>query len=669
MQTTNKKILTTSSLLLALLVGICGFGNIQIQAKSPPAAKSSELSAEDKLLKVLSSDASVADKCNACRALRTIGTEKSVPALATQLTDPAISHTARIALEVMPYPSVNKALRKALKQTKGLTKSGIIDSLGERRDSDAVSDLSKELTEAIKKNDSNILKSTTIALGKIGNTNAAKELSVIHVNAKGNLRTTLGHGLLRCAKQLQKSGNQDKAKSLCTTLLKSSEAPIVRKAAIVSLLQSAGPNADQTFMVMLTDKDPLVRKATTGQFKILSKESFQAVAKQLSKLQPSEQIAILATIRIHRDKSLASVVLKAAKSSDLKVKIAAINSLGTVGDVSAFAFLAETSELKRPLGDAARNSLEIIKDFGIDEQIVLRLQAERNPEKRAAWIGIIEARQMLGGVAILLRESMHDSPIVRSRAMSALSILAGPNNVASMVPAVLKAKKGAERDQAEKAIMLVCKQISDADKRADFILLAYQSLEPKDQAALLPLLGRIGGNKAKKTIEPILLDSHGDAETYESAVRALCNWPNASVSNELLELSKNAKQPRHKLWALRALIRVIALPSDMSAKNKLSILQQAIKQAERDDERILVLQRAAAVRTVESLRFLVPYLKEPTLAQTACTSVTELARHEALRNPNKAEFLPALKQVLTISKDQGTVERARRYLQVMNETK
>ena len=61
-----------------------------------------------------------------------------MPALAALLTDPAISHTARMALEVMPYPTAGAALREAAGKTVGLTRSGLIDSLGERREAEAV---------------------------------------------------------------------------------------------------------------------------------------------------------------------------------------------------------------------------------------------------------------------------------------------------------------------------------------------------------------------------------------------------------------------------------------------------------------------------------------------------------------------------------------------------
>ena len=71
-----------------------------------------------------------------------------------------------------------------------------------------------------------------------------------------------------------------------------------------------------------------------------------------------------------------------------------------------------------------------------------------------------------------------------------------------------------------------------------------------------------------------------------------------------------------------------------------------------------MLQRASAIRTLETLHFLVPYLDQRPYAQQACESVVELAHHRDLREPNKAEFDRVLDQVLQISQDATVKDRA-----------
>src|ERR1039457_2146988 len=75
-----------------------------------------------------------AGKPAACARLKRSGTAQSVPALAALLTDEQLSHSARYALESMQTAKAGQALADALGKTSELTKVGIINSLGYRRE-------------------------------------------------------------------------------------------------------------------------------------------------------------------------------------------------------------------------------------------------------------------------------------------------------------------------------------------------------------------------------------------------------------------------------------------------------------------------------------------------------------------------------------------------------
>ena len=165
-----------------------------------PAARAA--SPEDGLIAVLTSTASVADKDAACRELKIVGTEKSVPALAALLTNEKLAHPARFALESMPYASAGAALRNAVGKTKGLIRSGMIDSLGERRDASAVPIIAPALNDS----DDRVVAAAAWALGKIGTAEAAEALRIAHTKAVGKRRVTIGLGLLLCADNLFKAG-------------------------------------------------------------------------------------------------------------------------------------------------------------------------------------------------------------------------------------------------------------------------------------------------------------------------------------------------------------------------------------------------------------------------------------------------------------------------------
>jgi hypothetical protein len=93
---------------------------------------------EERLLKALASpgrgDAGLAFLC---QMLALVGTAKSVPALTPVLRDAQTTDSARLALEAIPGPEADAALRDALSALSGAAKAGLIGSIAARRDAAA----------------------------------------------------------------------------------------------------------------------------------------------------------------------------------------------------------------------------------------------------------------------------------------------------------------------------------------------------------------------------------------------------------------------------------------------------------------------------------------------------------------------------------------------------
>ena len=67
---------------------------------------------ERQLIQILESNQSPKDKDAACAQIKRIGTSASVPALGRLLTDENLSHSARYALESMPFSEAGQALSR-----------------------------------------------------------------------------------------------------------------------------------------------------------------------------------------------------------------------------------------------------------------------------------------------------------------------------------------------------------------------------------------------------------------------------------------------------------------------------------------------------------------------------------------------------------------------------
>src|SRR5436190_2246190 len=97
---------------------------------------------EAKLIAVLRNpQTTVPGKQFACRMLERVGDKASVPVLAGLLENEQLSHMARFALERMPSQAAAAALREELNKAKGPVLAGIVASVGQKRDEQAVDKL------------------------------------------------------------------------------------------------------------------------------------------------------------------------------------------------------------------------------------------------------------------------------------------------------------------------------------------------------------------------------------------------------------------------------------------------------------------------------------------------------------------------------------------------
>ena len=112
-----------------------------VTSTARPAATELDFFAKDQAsqdIAVLKSDATQKEKADACMRLAVFGGADAVAPLAALLPDEKLSHMARYALETIPDPSVDPALREALGKVQGRLLAGVIGSLGVRKDAQAV---------------------------------------------------------------------------------------------------------------------------------------------------------------------------------------------------------------------------------------------------------------------------------------------------------------------------------------------------------------------------------------------------------------------------------------------------------------------------------------------------------------------------------------------------
>jgi HEAT repeat protein len=189
---------------------------------------------EKRLVDALAGGLSRSAQDYVCRKLRVVGTAQSIPALAALLPAEQTSHIARYALARIPDEKATEALRGALPKVGSKLKPGIVGSLGVRRDAKSIGAISKLLGDS----DIQVAQAAAQALGLIGTSAAARELSKFAKKAPANMKIPIADACLICAEQLLADGKRSEAAALYEQL-KGDDQPAHVKVAVMKGMLAA----------------------------------------------------------------------------------------------------------------------------------------------------------------------------------------------------------------------------------------------------------------------------------------------------------------------------------------------------------------------------------------------------------------------------------------------
>lgn len=435
------------------------------------------------------------------------------------------------------------------------------------------------------------------------------------------------------------------------------------------LLVSSSPAADakpnelvQRIMTLLGNDDREFRAAALEQIRTSARgqASTQLFAAQLPKLDAGGQIALLAALADRGDAAALPAILTLLTSAqDEAVRAAALSALGKLGGLGELGILvkalAASSDVEKA---AAKQALVELAGEKMNGDIA-KASESGSPEVRAVLIDVLATRRAGDQAPTLLAAIVDEDGQVRSSAMSALGQIGRPEHIAKMLPGVLKAEKGGERDAAERNVAAVCGRIPDESQRGDALIAALNSIDKAQRDELLSLLGRVGGPKLIDFVAAIATGN--DPARRRLGIDALGKWPNASVADKLMEIATTAQDRSERAQAFQAFVKVCAIRDDRPDNQRLERMKQAMKVAASPEEVTTVLMRTRNAYDIEALRFVLPYVDQPKFAQMACETIVEIAHHREVRDPNKAEVDKMLDKVIATSKDEVVVDRANRY--------
>jgi HEAT repeat protein len=539
---------------------------------------------QQKLLAALKSAATPAEKATLCKQLAIYGNQEAVPALAALLPDQELSSWARIALEAIPGPAADEALRAALGKVQGRLQLGIINSLAVRHDAKAV----ELLLPLLNAKDIDVATTAAVALGHLGGPAAAKALEEKLAAAPPALRSAAAEGCTLCAEQLLAAGKTADALKLFAAVRKA-EVPAQRvREAIRGTILAQGAAGVPLLAEQLQAADKaLFALGLTVARELKGPEVTAALVAALPKASPERQGLLILALADRGDASALPAVLQVAKSGAAAARSVALRVLERLGNKTCVPVLLDAA-----LGtdeQCAQVAVAVLSDMpgaDVDQDLAGRL-ADAQGKSRQVLIELAGRRPIVAAVPLLLKAADDADAATRAAAITALGATVELKDLPVLIGRVVKSQSEEDAAAAGKALSTACLRMADREAATRQLVAAMSGASTEVKCRLLEILSAVGGPAALQAVGAAVKDA--DPEIKDAASRVLGSWADLDVAPVLLDLARNAAEDKYKIRAMRGYIRLVR-QFTMTDTDRVQMCAAALEAAQRTAEKKLVLE-------------------------------------------------------------------------------
>ncbi|RPI29563.1 MAG: HEAT repeat domain-containing protein [Acidobacteria bacterium] len=639
-----------TAMILSIALGVAGF--VQLTAQTVPESTQANV---QKLISVLQSKASRKEKADACRQLGVIGTKDAVAPLAALLGDQELSHMARYALEPIPDPAVDKALRDALGSVQGKPLVGVIGSIGVRKDASAVQSLSRLLNHT----EPDVVQAALRALGRIGNEPATKILrNHLRVAAAANQLAAF-EALFRVAESMTAKGDMAGATAVYDLVQATRGAPHqVRAGALRGAVLSRGKEGLTLLSETLRSEDPVLFAAavkTSVQMKDPGVSSLLIAA--LSSPVADRQIPVVQALGKRGDKDAVPALMPLARKAERPVRIEALRALTEIADPAAVPLLVETLSDSEPL--VAQAAVDCLSSFpgGEADRAAIALLRSPDAKMRVSALELLEVRRAPAGLAELTRAAADPEPKVQRGAIRVLGKLGGPSDLPFLIGRFRAATEPEDLTLMSEAFSDLGIRSTDREAYVSSLVELLPVVQPQHQCALIRVFPALGGEKALRAVRVATKDANVDVQ--RAAVRALASWKSADAAPDLLAVAQNPRDPSDRTLAVRGYTLLAGSP-DVTDSQRWGMCREASAVVKTDDEKKMLLSLLGKTLTPDALDMAMQHLDNPATREEAGAAAVLIA--DAIVAQKPAEVKAAMQKVLGVSQNQRTLDRAKNAL-------
>jgi len=415
---------------------------------------------------------------------------------------------------------------------------------------------------------------------------------------------------------------------------------------------------------------------------------------RFNSLTPQVQVLLMDALAACRDRSAAPLAGGMTLSDNEQVRLAGFRALGFFGNANVIPgggtsvnVLLQSIREPGEIGDTVRDSLARLNFDGADSQLVRVYQSSNdNAVKydltrvfiRRAGTQLVRVYQSsndnavkydltrvfirrAGTIAVPAVETglKSDDENLRRISIQYFENIGQQASIPALAEQYLVEPNNDIRGAIDRAIVRIETRYSDADGRGKAFIEAIEKRNEAEQVRLLPILGNISGTAAREFV--MNKYTTGSPAIRAAAFQSLCNWTDISVAEELFKVASLPDDPR-AANASRSYIRIITLRDEgRNAQDRLAFLEKAMSVARTDENKNFLLSRLGDSRSIEAFRFAVAYIDDAALDQAVCRAIVDMVNDTGFHMRHREEIEPFLDKVIEKSRDNGHVDRARRY--------
>ncbi len=550
---------------------------------------------EKELLALLRSDAAPADKAVTCKHLAVYGSVDAVPDLAKLLPNEQLSSWARIALEAIPGPEADEALRKGSETLEGRLLVGTLNSIGFRRDALAVDLLTGRLADK----DAEVASAAAVALGRVGNDGASKALRAALATTEGKTRSAVAEGLVLVAERRHSEGKGAEAAEIYDEVRKA-DVPKQRKIeATRGAILSRNDEGIPLLLELLASEDKAMFQLALGTIREFPGNAVdKSLAAEIAKATPERGALLIGAMADRRATVDLAAIQSAAGTGPKAVRLAALAALRRVGNDGSLASLLEIAlDADAELAQTAKEALSELQGDKINSAIVTLL-ANAQGKTHPLLLDLV-AQRRIAAIDEVLKAVDNSDKTIRTAALTALGAIVDLEKLPVLIGQVVKPKFEEDSAAAQLALKTACVRMPDREACATQLATALESVPSATKTMLLETLAAVGGTKALETVGTAARSK--DATMQDVASRLLGKWMTDDAAPVLLDLTKTAPSEKYQLRALRGYIRIanqFVLPIDQ----RMELCRTAYAASKQPAEKKLVLEIVKRYPTVDGMK-------------------------------------------------------------------